>query len=94
MATLTQISLKDGGQSGAVICTATKADSAINHSLIKLLEGVQWKVQDPSGYLQKKVAINAKISRPEGDKSFAKTMYINKMSVAQGTVVLGEKPAA
>ena len=63
------------------------------HSLIKLNEGVQWKVKDPDDYLQKKVNISAKIDRGDGPKSFGKTMYMTKLSITQGFVVLGDSPA-
>jgi hypothetical protein len=87
MATLKNITLKAGGQSGKSICAATKGTSGVDHSIVAL-QGVQWSASDPADYLKKKVAVNATIERPQGDKSFAKIMYITRMSIRDATVGL------
>ena len=91
MATLKEIKLKEGKQDGRVLCEATEGATAVNNTIVTVTTGVNWKVDNPSSFLQKKVVINAKIERiGEPVRSFAKTMYIKKIDNSLKKISLGD----
>jgi hypothetical protein len=89
MASLSNITVKDGAGS-ALLCTANTGTTGVDHSIMTL-QGAQWSVQSPNNYLKQKVLVTATIHRSEGDKSFAKAMYVTRVSMSDQSVGLNAK---